>query len=78
MQTTIDLATTLTYRQQQALLVDVRSPAEFAEASIPGAINIPLFNNEERAEIGTLYKHQGKMLARRRGVVIAAPKFPIL
>lgn len=76
MQATIDLATALTYRHQQALLVDVRSPAEFAEAGIPGAINVPLFSNDERAEIGTLYKQQGKMIARRRGVVIAAPKIP--
>jgi len=76
MQTTIDLAAALAYRHQQALLVDVRSPAEYSEASIPGAINVPLFSNEERAEIGTLYKQQGKMTARRRGVIIAAPKIP--
>jgi tRNA 2-selenouridine synthase len=76
MQATIDLAAALSYRHQQALLVDVRSPAEFAETSIPGAINVPLFNNDERAEIGILYKQQGKMIARRRGVVIAAPKIP--
>ncbi len=76
MQTTIDLAATLEYRHQQTLLVDVRSPAEYSEASIPGAINVPLFSNEERAEVGTLYKQQGKMIARRRGVVIAAPKIP--
>lgn len=76
MQTTIDLVAALEYRHQKALLVDVRSPAEYSEASIPGAINVPLFSNEERAEIGTLYKQQGKMIARRRGVVIAAPKIP--
>ncbi len=76
MQATIDLEAALKYRRQQALLVDVRSPAEYFEASIPGAINVPLFSNDERAEIGTLYKQQGKMIARRRGVVIAAPKVP--
>ena len=76
MQSTIDLEAALKYRQQQALLVDVRSPAEYCEASIPGAINVPLFSNDERAEIGTLYKQQGKMTARRRGVTIAAPKIP--
>ncbi len=76
MTTIIDLPAALTYRHQHALLVDVRSPAEFTEASIPGAINVPLFSNDERAEIGTLYKQQGKMIARRRGVVIAAPKIP--
>jgi len=76
MQETIDLEATLKYRHQRALLVDVRSPAEYVEASIPGAINIPLFSNDERAEIGTLYKQQGKLTARRRGVIIAAPKIP--
>lgn len=78
MQATIDLATVLQQRQEQTLLIDVRSPAEYAAASIPGAINIPLFSNAERAEIGTLYKQQGKMVARRRGVVLAAPKIPDL
>jgi len=39
-----------------AILVDVRSPEEFAESSISGAINIPIFTNEERKEVGTLYK----------------------
>lgn len=76
MQATIELPAALTYRHQQALLVDVRTPAEFNETSIPGAINVPLFSNDERAEIGSLYKQQGKMIARRRGVVIAAPKIP--
>ena len=34
-------------------VVDVRSPGEFAQGHIPGAVNIPLFSNEERARIGT-------------------------
>jgi tRNA 2-selenouridine synthase len=59
-------------------LVDVRSPAEYAEATIPGAINVPLLDNAERAEIGTLYKQAGKQVARRRGVDIVAPKIPAL
>ncbi|MFO7765968.1 MAG: tRNA 2-selenouridine(34) synthase MnmH [Pelovirga sp.] len=75
MQATIDLATALNQRDQ-ALFIDVRSPAEFADATIPGAINVPLFSNTERAEIGTLYKHQGRMVARRRGVELAAPRIP--
>ncbi len=35
-----------------ALLVDVRSESEYSEATIPGAVNIPVFNNEERAAVG--------------------------
>lgn len=38
-------------------IIDVRSPAEFAEDHVYGAINCPALNNEERAEVGTLYKH---------------------
>ena len=78
MPATIDLTSTLKQRRQEALLVDVRSPAEFADTSIPGAINVPLFSNEERAEIGTLYKNTGKAVARRRGIALAAPKIPEL
>ena len=41
-------------------LADVRSPSEFAEGHIPGAISIPLFDDAERALIGTLYNKQGR------------------
>ncbi|HJV93086.1 MAG TPA: rhodanese-like domain-containing protein, partial [Azonexus sp.] len=37
-------------------IIDVRSPAEFAEDHIPGAINCPVLDDAQRAEIGTLYK----------------------
>jgi len=37
-------------------LIDVRTPAEYEQGHIPGAVNIPLFSNEERAEVGTIYK----------------------
>ncbi|AXI00577.1 tRNA 2-selenouridine(34) synthase MnmH [Sporosarcina sp. PTS2304] len=57
-------------------LVDVRSPKEFKEATIPGSINIPIFNDEERAEVGTLYKQVGKEAAMDRGLVIFSQKLP--
>ena len=41
-------------------LIDVRSPGEYAIGHIPGAVNIPLFSDEERAKVGTLYKQSGK------------------
>lgn len=41
-------------------VVDVRSPVEFEQGAIAGAVNIPLFSNHERAEIGTLYKQVGR------------------
>lgn len=56
------------------VLVDVRSPVEYAAGHIPGALNIPLFDNHERAEIGTLYKIKGKEEAVLRGIEIVSPK----
>ncbi len=78
MQEVIDLDQALELRQRGALLVDVRSPSEFAEASIPGALNVPILDDAERAEIGTLYKQVGRRDARRRGIEIVAPKIPTM
>jgi tRNA 2-selenouridine synthase len=58
----------------KGILVDVRSPVEFANGHIPEAINIPLFDDHERAEIGTLYKVKGKEDAVMRGIEIVSPK----
>ncbi|MCT4600446.1 MAG: tRNA 2-selenouridine(34) synthase MnmH [Marinifilaceae bacterium] len=55
-------------------IVDVRTPKEFEEGHIPGAINIPIFTNEERAIVGTLYKKSGKETAVLRGLKIVGPK----
>jgi tRNA 2-selenouridine synthase len=77
-QATIELDKALALRRKGALLVDARTPAEFAEATIPGAINVPIFSNEERALVGALYKQQGKLVARKRGVELVAPKIPQL
>ncbi|MEA3504336.1 MAG: tRNA 2-selenouridine(34) synthase MnmH [Bacteroidota bacterium] len=55
-------------------VVDVRSPKEFAQAHIPGAHNIALFSNEERAVVGTIYKNSGKESAVLRGLEIVGPK----
>ncbi len=56
------------------LFVDVRSPVEFSRGHVPGAINIPLFADEERAQIGTLYKQVDKGQALVLGEKIARPK----
>jgi tRNA 2-selenouridine synthase len=55
-------------------LVDVRSPAEFENGHIPGATNIPIFNNEERAVVGINYKKNGKETAIIKGLEIVGPK----
>ena len=59
-------------------MVDVRTPLEFADDHIPGAINVPLLSNEERVEIGTLYKQSGPHPARIRGLELTAPKLPAM
>lgn len=60
------------------VLVDVRSEGEFAEATIPGAINLPLFNNEERAQVGTAYTQVSPARARELGLSLVSPKLPSL
>lgn len=59
-------------------LIDVRSPSEFQEFHIPGAVNIPIFSDEERAEVGTLYKQKGREFAKDRGIQILGSKLPNL
>lgn len=58
------------------ILVDVRSNGEYEEATINGAINIPLFSNEERANIGTIYTRESTDKAKKIGVEIVARKLP--
>lgn len=55
-------------------VIDVRSPGEFAHGHIPGAHNVPLFNNEERAVVGTIYKQRGRDAAVLEGLRIVGPK----
>lgn len=55
-------------------LLDIRSPGEYQKGHIPGAISFPLFSNEERAIIGTLYKQEGKAVAIRKGLELVGPK----
>ena len=53
-------------------IIDVRSPAEFAEDHLPGAINLPVLSDEERARIGTHYKQVSPFEARRMGAALTA------
>lgn len=53
-------------------VIDARSPAEFALDHIPGAINCPVLDNEERRIVGTLYKQRGAFEARRVGGAMVA------
>ena len=53
-------------------VIDVRSPSEFAEDHVPGAINCPVLDDAERAAIGTLYKQVSTFDARKRGAALVA------
>ena len=55
-------------------LIDVRSPLEFEKGHIPGATNIPLFTNEERAHVGTVYKQENPGKAYEIGLDYVTPK----
>ena len=56
------------------MIIDVRSPAEYLHAHIPGACNLPLFSDEERKIVGTTYKQQGREQAIKIGLDFFAPK----
>jgi len=53
-------------------IIDVRSPMEFAEDHIPGAINCPVLNDEERVRVGTMYRQVGAFEAKKLGATLVA------
>jgi tRNA 2-selenouridine synthase len=61
-------------RQLPGVLIDVRSPSEHAKGHWPGAVNVPLFSDAERAEVGTAYKQEGRRAAIHHGLAISGPK----
>lgn len=62
------------FLQTNTPLIDVRSPGEYTKAHIPGAVNIPLFSDEERAHVGTVYVQQSKEKAMELGYRYVTPK----
>ena len=61
-------------RAAEALIVDVRSPGEFARGHVPGALNVPLFTDDERAKVGTAFAKQGRGVALVLGMKAVRPK----
>ena len=59
---------------RSSITIDVRSPAEFEHAHIPHALNLPLFDNEQRAMIGTTYKKQSREAAIKVGLPLFGAK----
>ena len=60
--------------EKGGIILDVRAPSEYAEGHITGAKSWPLFSDDERAEIGTLYNQKSKNLAVEKGFEIIGPK----
>ncbi len=53
-------------------VIDVRSPSEYAEDHLPGAINLPVLSDAERARVGTIYVQQDRFIARKVGAALVA------
>ena len=63
---------------ERAMFIDLRSPVEFKDAHIPGALNIPLFSDQERSEVGIIYRYQGPTAAKGKGLEVVAPRLASL
>jgi len=70
--TTFDKQRTLAQISRFDEILDVRSPAEYAEDHIPQAANFPVLDDDERAEVGTVYKQVSPFEARKRGAAKVA------
>ena len=70
----IETSTGIGSSLRSSIIIDVRSPAEFEHAHIPSALNIPLFDNDERAMIGTTYKKQSREAAIKAGLPLFGTK----
>ncbi|MEM1252416.1 MAG: tRNA 2-selenouridine(34) synthase MnmH [Cyanobacteria bacterium P01_H01_bin.21] len=55
-------------------ILDVRSPGEYTQGHLPGAVSFPLFSDDERAQVGTCYKQKGKETAIELGLELVGPK----
>ena len=62
-------------KAKSTVVIDVRTPLEFVQGHIPGAVNIPIFTNEERVIVGTTYKQKGRQPAILLGFELTGPKW---
>ncbi|WP_094607546.1 tRNA 2-selenouridine synthase [Sporomusa silvacetica DSM 10669] len=60
----------------KTVFIDMRSPAEYAGGHIPDAVNIPIFNDEERAQVGTIYRQVSVEDAKQLGLSFVSTKLP--
>ena len=61
-------------RRRDTIFIDVRSENEYQNDTVPGAVNIPVLHNEDRAAVGLLYRHKGAEAALQLGISLVAPK----
>ena len=66
------------FRSFKGPLIDVRSPNEYYKGHLPNSINIPLFDNDERSIIGTIYKKEGRKKAVIEGLKFFEKKIELL
>lgn len=59
-------------------IIDCRTPLEFDEDHLPGAVNVPILTDEERVEIGTIHKQVGPQQARIRGLELTCGRFAVM
>lgn len=71
-----DISAEEAFKLSEKVILDVRSPGEYAQATVPGAINIPLLDNVERSLVGITYKQKGPEAARYLAMEIVSPKLP--
>ena len=58
-------------------IIDARTPAEHAEDRLPGAVNWPSLDNEQRVVVGTMYKQQGAFEAQKHGAAMVAARLGV-
>ena len=61
------------FRTSAGPIVDVRTPSEFVQGHWPGAVNIPLFTDDQRHQVGLTYKQQGRLAAIELGLQLCGP-----
>ena len=66
------------FRSFKGPLIDVRSPGEYYKGHMPNSINIPLFDDDERSIIGTIYKNEGRKKAVIKGIKFFEKKMELL
>ncbi|MEG6585478.1 tRNA 2-selenouridine(34) synthase MnmH [Dendrosporobacter sp. 1207_IL3150] len=74
MHKTVDFESSKTF--DNPIYIDVRSPSEYLKGHIPNSVNIPIFSDEERALVGTIYKNIGSEEAKDKGLEIVSTKLP--